>query len=321
MTKYHNQTAQTQPCAYCEITLNAALSSGEERRAVTRNFLSESQRALVWFNIPPGDFVKRFSTSIIGAIALLAPVAAHAGTPSCNNSAPNPFGDFTPRNSPAVLICAGGSLFTFTAFNTEGKLRFLPSTTLKLAGNASITLSATFNSDPFVSFTFGSVLPSGFGPLAFDALFVTPVVGGPYNNAKSVGTLGLTESGVGATTGTVSQGSLPNYITGFADATNLNVGTGTGTCTVSTPPANNSTTCNPPGASNNFAPISPSNLSARLSYMQNATGVEAISTASWTGTVSLNAVSTTAPEPTTIALMFVGLAIVGGAGYRRNRNV
>ncbi|MEP7096387.1 MAG: PEP-CTERM sorting domain-containing protein [Dokdonella sp.] len=289
--------------------------------AVARSFLVEVHRSFGFLNFLQGEIVKRFRMSIIGAIALLAPAVAYAGAPVCDNSAPNPFANLTPRSGPAVLICAGGTFFSFTNFSTDGKLRILPGTKLNLAGGASISLSATFNSDPFISFAFQSILPSGFGPLPFDALFLTPVVGGPYDNATSVGALGLTETGVGATTGTVSQGSLPNYITGFADATDLNVGTGTGTCSVSTPPASSSTTCNPPGKSNNFAPITPSNLSARLSYKQNSTGVEGISTASWSGTVTLNAVTTTAPEPTTVALMFVGLAIVGGAGYRRNRHV
>ncbi|MEP6763827.1 MAG: PEP-CTERM sorting domain-containing protein [Gemmatimonadaceae bacterium] len=263
--------------------------------------------------------MKRFRMSIIGALALLMPAAAHAGTVGCNNSAPNPFANVTPKTGPSVLICAGGTLFSFTTFTTQGKLQILAPTRLNLSGNASILVSATFNSDPFVSFMFQSILPSGFGPLLFDVMFTTPVIGGGYNNATSVGTLGLSETGVGATTGTVSQGSQQTYIGGFADATNLNVGTGTGTCSVSTPPISNSTTCNPPGASSNFAPISPSNLIARLSYSQNATGVEALSTASWSGTVTLNSVTTTAPEPSTIALMFVGLMVVGGAGYRRNR--
>ncbi|MBV9881285.1 MAG: PEP-CTERM sorting domain-containing protein [Gemmatirosa sp.] len=218
---------------------------------------------------------------------------------------------------PTVLVCANGKPYALSNIIVRGKLAILPTTVIDLGGGASFTVSADFNSDPFSSFTFGSIIPNGFGPVTFDAYFSTPVAPGSYNNASSSGTLGITTTGPNGSDGQVSAGTYPFYIEGLADATNLGVDTGSGTCDVLTPPSPNSGSCNPPGASNTFAPISPALLTAHLSYTHN-TLVSGSSAVGWTGSVQLNA--STVPEPATLGLVVAGVLMIGGVGYRRSRN-
>lgn len=249
------------------------------------------------------------------AAALAAPTTARAQIPFSCGFASSAVGAI--QVSPMVQVCVNGELYSFTAFRQVGKLLVMPTQTVNLAPGALFTVGASYDPDPSVVFTFGSVLPAGFGPLTFDAYFTTPVVGGPYNTASSSGTLGVTATGVlGAATGQVTNGTYPTYISGYADLMNLGVDTGTGTCTVSTPPSPNSTSCNPPGATNTIAPISPTFLTARLSYTHETLGVGA-SSASFTGAVDLTA--SAVPEPATIGLLAAGLLVIGGAAARRRR--
>ena len=258
--------------------------------------------------------MKRWSTAVIVAAMMLVPTAAHAGfTPSCLAGI-NPF---AATKLPAVSVCANGVLFTFLTFSGTGKPYTLATQTRQLVGGGSFTLSAIYNNDPFVSFTFSSTVLPTFGVVNFDVYFTTPVVGGGYTNASSAGTLDVTADGRSASA-LVNTGAYPSYISGYADATNLNVNTGSGPCSAATTgSATTATTaCNPPGASTSFAPISPGALSSRLSYAQSAGSGS--STASWTGIVSLT--STTVPEPATVTLICAGLLAIGAVRFRRSRS-
>lgn len=257
--------------------------------------------------------MKRWSTAVIVAAMMLVPTAAHAGAASCLAGI-NPF---AATKVPAISVCANGVSFLFSTFSGTGKPYTLATQTRQLGGGQSFTLSAIYNNDPFVSFTFSSTVLSTFGVVNFDVYFTTPVVGGGYTNASSAGTLNVTADGRSASA-LVNTGAYPSYISGYADATNLNVNTGSGSCSAATTgSATTATTaCNPPGASTSFAPISPAILSSRLSYAHSAGSGS--STASWTGIVSLT--STTVPEPATVTLIFAGLLAIGAVRFRRSRS-
>ena len=258
--------------------------------------------------------MKRWSTAVLITAIMLVPTAAHAGdVPTCSAGI-NPL---AATKVPAVAVCANGLLFRFSAFSGTGKPYTLAPHTQQFLGQGSFTLSAIYNNDPFVSFTFSSTVLPAFGVVNFDVYFATPVVGGGYTNASSAGTLNVTANGTDASA-LVNNGAYPSYISGYADAANLNVNTGSGPCSAATTgSATTATTaCNPPGANTTVAPISPAVLSSRLSYAQSAGSGS--STASWTGIVSLT--STTVPEPATVTLIFAGFLAIGAVRFRRSRN-
>ena len=258
--------------------------------------------------------MKRWSTAVMITAIMLVPTAAHAGdVPICTVGV-NPFA-FT--NVPAIGVCVNNVLFTLKEFTGTGKPYTMSSATRSFNTGGTFTLSAIFNNDPFVSFTFSSVVLPRFGVVTFDVWFNTPVVGGPYNRASSAATLNVTADGTNASA-LVNNGAYPSYISGYGDATNLNVNTGSGPCSAATAGAATTatTTCTPPGASASFAPISPSVLTSRLSYTQSAGNGQ--STAAWTGIVSLT--STTVPEPATLSLIVAGFLAIGAVRFRRGRS-
>jgi len=258
--------------------------------------------------------MKRWSTAAMIAAMVLVPTAAHAGVAIDCSAGVNPFAS---TKVPGISVCVNNELFMLTEFTGTGKPYRMDTATRNFLTGGSFTLSAIYNNDPFVSFTFSSVVLKTFGIVNFDVWFSTPVVGGGYTNASSAGTLNVTADGLNAN-GFVNNGGYPSYISGYADATNLNVNTGSGVCSAATAGAATTATtaCNPPGASSSFAPISPSVLSSRLSYVQSAGS--GVSTASWTGIVSLT--STTVPEPATVTLIVAGLFAIGAVRLRRNRS-
>ena len=259
--------------------------------------------------------MKRMLTAVFVAAALCAPGVARAGTAACPlGGVGHPFAS-SPIN--IVSVCANGQLFQFTGFIGNGKPFTLPTTTINLGNGASFTVSAAINADPFSSFTFGSIIPTGFGPFTFDAFFTTLLAPGSYNFASSIGTLGITTSGAAAT-GSVTNDGQPFYITGYGGTTNLGVSTGAGACTATTPPNPNAASCNPSGATKTFAPIGPSTLTARLNYTQNTTGAGGLSSVAFTGSVNLGNTAIV-PEPATFGLVFGGMLLIGGASYRRKR--
>lgn len=224
----------------------------------------------------------------------------------------------TPAVGPTVTVCANGRQYVVPSVNVDGKFGILPNTTVQLGGGASFSVGATFNSDPFANFTFGSIIPAGFGVVSFDAFFSTPVIGGPYNNAHSYFTSSITLTnpvGASAASGTISAGTSSSYVSGFTNFGFLPVDVGSGACTVNVV----STVICPPGdKSSGIAPISPNLLTARLSYSHGTTGPTGASSAvSWQGGVELNNVTTVTPEPSTVALMTMGLIVVGAVTRRK----
>lgn len=221
--------------------------------------------------------------------------------------------------TPGVLVCVGGRPMTIPAASFKGKLGILPTTTVDLGGGASFYVSANFNSDPFSIFTFGSIIPGGFGPISFDAYFTTPVIGGPYNFAHSYYTSALALAnaiGAGPASASITAGTFPTYLSGTTNLGSLGVDVGAGACTVTVPSAIN---CTPGNATNTLAPFSPTFLTAHLSYTHSTTGTGASSSVAFVGGVDLLAVTTTVPEPATVMMMSVGLLLVGGVARRRRQ--
>lgn len=214
--------------------------------------------------------------------------------------------------SPGVAVCVDGKAIDVPGVTFDGKIGLLPTTTFDLGSGASFYIGANFNSDPFSIFTFGSIIPGGFGPISFDVFFTTPVIGGPYNSAHSFYTaaLALTSAvGAGPSSGTISNGTYPKYLSGYTNLGSLGVDVGTGPCTVTTPSAVN---CTPGNQTNTLAPFSPTFLTAHLSYTHSTTGTGATSSVGFVGGVEILDVTTVTPEPTTIAMMSVGLLLLGG---------
>jgi hypothetical protein len=241
---------------------------------------------------------------LAAALVIMGASSAHAiSVTGCSGGALST----VPGISATVVV--NGECFDFGSQITlgTGDLGLLPTQTLDVGDGAAFKVSGLFDPDPTSTFTFGSILPAGFGPFTFDAFFSVPVVGGPFNAAKSSGTLSITTTG--AAIGQVSAGTFPFYISGLGDATNLGVNTGTGNCTASSPPSPITVSCDPPDAFNTFAPFSPTFLTAHLSYTHNTVGT-GTSTVSWTGAVELFN-TTSVPEPPTSMLLLVGLAMFG----------
>lgn len=221
--------------------------------------------------------------------------------------------------TPGVAVCVNGQAISIPAVSFKGKVGLLPTTTFDLGGGASFYVGANFNSDPFSIFTFGSIIPGGFGSLSFDAYFTTPVIGGPYNFAHSFYTssLALTSAvGAGPSSGTISNGTYPTYLSGFTNLGSLGVDVGTGACTLSVPSAIN---CPPGDQTNTLAPITPTFLTAHLSYTHSTTGTGASSSVAFVGGVEISDVTTVTPEPATIVMMSFGLLVLGGIGRQKRK--
>ncbi len=218
---------------------------------------------------------------------------------------------------PTVTVCANGKVYEIPNVKVDGNLGFLQKTTIDLGGGASFTVSANFDSDPSSLFSFGSTIPGGFGVVNFDAYFTTPVVGGPYNFAHSYYTADLTligVVGVSAPSAFYAVGTFPTYVSGYTELGPLGVDVGSATCSLSVP---STISCPPGDKTNTVSPITPTTLTARLSYSQGTNGTGAISTANFQGGVELTNVTTVTPEPTAIAMMSVGLLLLGGVVRKR----
>lgn len=198
----------------------------------------------------------------------------------------------------------------------QGKTWALDTPVLDLFGSQ-VQLTALYNADPFVTFGITTTnLSAGSTTYAF--LFGTPIVPGLYSVATSTGGVSVTNGARGS--GSVSPGSIhPTYISGYGTVgffpTNLGVDIGTAGCTATGVPFTVTTTCNQGSASNTFAPTFYDNLEALVTYKQS----DLASVASWSGAVTLNA-ATVVPEPSTLALMAGGLALLVGFTARRRRN-
>jgi hypothetical protein len=182
------------------------------------------------------------------------------------------------------------------------------SETLMIDGSE-ITINAMWDEDPFI--TFGATTTNLVaGPVTYAFLFGTPIVPGVYNFAQV--SVGLSVTGGLLSNSTVgNSGIYPTFASGYgtlgALPTNLGVDAGTGPC-VGTEVTN---TCDYGPVTNSFSPALYDNLEALLTYTQTDLG----SVVSFTGRVDL--LSVTVPEPSTYALMAIGLGVLGIAARRR----
>ncbi|MBC8086726.1 MAG: PEP-CTERM sorting domain-containing protein [Phycisphaerae bacterium] len=198
----------------------------------------------------------------------------------------------------------------------QGKIWSLDTPVLDLFGGR-VQLSARYNADPFITFGITTTNLTA-GPTTYAFLFGTPVVPGIYSVATSTGGVSVTNGARGS--GSVSTSSVhPTYISGYGTVgffpTNLGVDIGTAPCTATGVPFTVTTVCNQGSASNTFGPTFYDNLEALVTYEQN----DLASVASWSGAITLNA-ATVVPEPSTLALMAGGLALLVGFTARRRRN-
>mgnify|MGYP006952645447 CR=1 FL=1 len=123
----------------------------------------------------------RRSFTLALAVTLAAPATAWAGVaPLPCDVGSTGFGALrvgTPQPLAVVpnlvaTVCVNGRRIDFVDFLVNDKrgggvTYTLPMQTVDLGNGASFEIGATLNPDPFVIFSFGSVLPSGFGPLTF----------------------------------------------------------------------------------------------------------------------------------------------------------
>lgn len=182
-------------------------------------------------------------------------------------------------------------------------------------GKGIVTLSAQFQSDPFITFSAASTNTIS-GPVTYAFLFGTPVVPGNYTSASSSG--GVTVSpGAGQNTTVAPSSIYPAFISGYgtqgAFATNLGVDLGTTAC-VATGTA--TTTCNFGTNSSTFAPTFYDNLEALLTYTQS----DSLSAAGFSGRIDLNAATSTVPEPDSLPLLATGMIALGGFLRTRRRS-
>jgi len=240
---------------------------------------------------------------VLSAAVLVAPRPAHAGTVTNSCSA------LDKVTSLYMAVVVNGSCINLSGFITQGKK---PGTAQAVGtltiGSQDISFNAFWYADPFVSFTFGSINALA-GAVSYTAIFSTPIVPGLYSYAEAT----LAGSVIGASGTVINSGGQSTFLTGSAfnagNQTNLGVGVGTGPCTAPT------MNCGNGSASNTFAPATFNMLAATLAYTQNGAGT----TVSFVGRVDLLATPpvSNVPEPSTYALVAIGLAAVGVVRRRR----
>lgn len=173
-------------------------------------------------------------------------------------------------------------------------------------GGLSVTVGASLNSDPFILW---SIAATNFtsAPVAFSALFSTPVVGGPFNKLTANFNGSITDGlGNGA-----SASPLSNVTSLISPSGSVVLGA---PCTYGPSFPTNSQGCPGSGSygpgSVTFASYFPTSLQTNISFT-----LSSVDAASFNGAAILQAV----PEPTTVVLL--GFGLVGLAGLaRRHKN-
>ena len=245
----------------------------------------------------------------LAAAVLLAPATAVAqgGLPTCGTVTP-------PASSPFVWAFANNACRDLSSYIVSQSNGAWSLNTPKVeVGRGAVQVHGVLDSDPFISF--GATTTNGTaGPITFAFLFGTPIAPGFYNVATSTGGVSVTDGARGNTT-VAASGIHPTYISGYGTLgltpTNLGVDLGTAPCNATGAPFTVTTVCNQGTTSSSFPLSFYDNLEALLTYTQD----DAFSVASWSGAITIDVVAT--PEPATIGLFGLGLAVIGGVVKRR----
>jgi hypothetical protein len=242
-------------------------------------------------------------------IAVLLPLAPDAASAQIDLGCARP----AQSRTPFAFVSVNGhctDLSTFIVAQAKG----WSLNTRANVGGAIIDLNAIFNPDPGVTFTGTTANPS-LTATTYAFLFGTPIVPDLYSLAMASVQFSVT-SAAGTTT-VANSGTYPTYISGYGSVggtlTNLGVDAGTNDCVASGVAA--STTCAAEQKTASFAPAFYDNLEGLVTYTQDNT----LSTATFTGMVTLDQVNevTVTPEPSTLALLGTGLLALGGCVSRR----
>ena len=253
--------------------------------------------------------MKRLIAALTAA-ALTAPAAARAQVPVdiCGPVAAGPYafvrvGDVCTNLSGLITLNTVTGLFNLTVRQ------------LTVGAGLINTLDVVYDQDPSIDF---GVNTSNllFNQTSYAFYFGTPIDPGQYRRAASTGGVNVTRTLQDAA---VSQDGGSRFITVYGsdgdDLIPIGVNIGTGTCSAGAL----SNTClypQPAGGprSNQFAPRFFDNLEVELVYAQDGEA----SNADWNGRAEIFATSVT-PEPTSLALVAAGGALLVGGARRRSR--
>jgi hypothetical protein len=210
--------------------------------------------------------------------------------------------------SPFAFVSVNGQctdLSTFIVAQTKG---WTLDTRATIAGST-IDLNVVFNPDPSITFSGTTANPS-LTAITYSFIFGTPIVPDMYSLAVS--SVQFSATSAAGTTTVSNSADQPTYIVGYGSAgqtlTNLGTDAGTTPCVASGVAA--STTCAAEGRTSAFAPTFYDNLEAFVAYTQD----NPLSTATFTGSITLDRVDevSVTPEPSALVLFGTGLLVLAG---------
>ena len=248
---------------------------------------------------------------VLLAAALLLPIAAAPASAQPAIGCARP----TRLTSPFAFVAVNGQCTDLSGF-IVAQTKGWTLNTRATVGGATIDLNAIFNPDPSLTFTGTTVSPS-LTATTYAFMFGTPIVPDMYSLALS--SIQFSATSFTGTTTVANSTTYPTYISGYgsngAVLTNLGVDAGTKNCVASG--AGATTDCAAEQNTSSFAPAFYDNLEALVTYTQD----NPLSTVKFTGSVTLDQVNavTTAPEPSTLALVATGLLVLAGGVSRRRR--
>ncbi|NUP72140.1 MAG: PEP-CTERM sorting domain-containing protein [Gemmatimonadaceae bacterium] len=215
--------------------------------------------------------------------------------------------------APFAFVSVNGQCTDLSAFIVAQTKGWTLNTRTAIAGST-IDVHAIFNPDPSITFGGTTANPS-VTATTYAFIFGTPIVPNMYTLAVS--SIQFSATSTQGTTTVSNSSSQPTYIVGYGSAgaalTNLGVNAGTSSCVASGTGA--STTCAAEGRTNTFPPAFYDNLEAFVAYTQD----NQLSTASFSGSITLDRAGavTVTPEPSALALVATGLLVLGGYAARR----